>query len=103
MVFLVSQVPVPDDVARHRRKLRSLFRFLNQQLSHSGQGKKQSINSLFPTLINPACWEIIDELLPTSELPAAPPTVPTVAPQRRLLLPIAATANRPGYAGPSSG
>eukprot|EP00965_Chrysotila_dentata_P238292 6202407-Pleurochrysis_carterae.AAC.1 len=82
-----DKVPVPDDVARDRRKVCSMFCFLNRQVSHSGQDKKQSFNSLFPTLINPACWKIIHELLQTSKLPAVPPTVPTVAPPRRPLLP----------------
>eukprot|EP00965_Chrysotila_dentata_P208550 6184759-Pleurochrysis_carterae.AAC.1 len=62
----------------------------------TGQGKKQTLNLFFiPTLINPACWKLIYVLLPTSELPAAPPTAPTVAPPRRPLLPPAAMAYRP--------
>eukprot|EP00965_Chrysotila_dentata_P201572 6180645-Pleurochrysis_carterae.AAC.1 len=57
--------------------------------------QKQLFNSYFLTLIKPTCWKIIFELLPTSELPAAPLTVPAVAPPRRPLLPPVAMAYRP--------
>eukprot|EP00965_Chrysotila_dentata_P122968 4064562-Pleurochrysis_carterae.AAC.1 len=69
--------------------------FLIRRFPILGRARNNLFNSLFPTLINLACWKIIHELLPTSELPAAPPMMPTVAPSRRPLLPPAAMAYRP--------